>query len=84
MSASDAVFIASSKGLPAGLVNCAIAMRKGHSLPASLTTMLTMAIGLLGYGVSLMFFDLPLRGLGAPRIPLGERPRISRRLVGLS
>jgi drug/metabolite transporter (DMT)-like permease len=67
VSASDAVFIASSKGLLAGLVNCAIAIGTGNSLPAPQTTMLAMAVGLLGYGVSLVFFVLALRGLGTAR-----------------
>ena len=67
VSASDSVFIASSKGLLAGLVNCAIALGMGASLPAPLTSLLAMAVGLLGYGISLVFFVLALRGLGTAR-----------------
>lgn len=67
VSASDAVFIASSKGLLAGLVNCAVAIGMGNSLPTPQTTMRAMAVGLLGYGVSLVFFVLALRGLGTAR-----------------
>lgn len=67
VSASDSVFIASSKGLLAGLVNCAIALGMGTSLPAPQTLLLTMAAGLLGYGISLVFFVLALRGLGTAR-----------------
>ena len=67
VSASDSVFIASSKGLLAGLVNCAVALGMGTSLPAPYISLLTMAVGLLGYGVSLVFFVLALRGLGTAR-----------------
>ena len=67
VSASDSVFIASSKGLLAGLVNCAIALGMGASLPAPLTSLLAMVVGLLGYGISLVFFVLALRGLGTAR-----------------
>jgi len=67
VSASDSVFIASSKGLLAGLVNCAVALGMGASLPATQTSLLAMSVGLLGYGISLVFFVLALRGLGTAR-----------------
>jgi drug/metabolite transporter (DMT)-like permease len=67
VSASDSVFIASSKGLLAGLVNCAVALGVGASLPTPQTSLLAMVVGLLGYGVSLVFFVLALRGLGTAR-----------------
>lgn len=67
VSASDSVFIASSKGLLAGLVNCAVALGMAASLPDLQTSLLTMAVGLLGYGISLVFFVLALRGLGTAR-----------------
>jgi drug/metabolite transporter (DMT)-like permease len=67
VSASDAVFIASSKGLLAGLVNSAVAIGIGGSLPTPQTTVLAMVVGLLGYGISLVFFVLALRGLGTAR-----------------
>lgn len=67
VSASDSVFIASSKGLLAGIVNCTIALTLGASLPGPQTTLLAMAVGLLGYGISLVFFVLALRGLGTAR-----------------
>jgi len=67
VSASDAVFIASSKGLLAGLVNCVVALGMGASLPEVQTSLLAMAVGLLGYGISLVFFVLALRGLGTAR-----------------
>lgn len=67
VSASDAVFIASSKGLLAGLLNSAVAIGIGGSLPTPQTTVLAMVVGLLGYGISLVFFVLALRGLGTAR-----------------
>lgn len=67
VSASDAVFIASSKGLLAGLVNCAVALGMGASFPAVQTSLLAMTVGLLGYGIGLVFFVLALRGLGTAR-----------------
>jgi drug/metabolite transporter (DMT)-like permease len=67
VSASDAVFIASSKGLLAGIVNCTISLWMGAHLPAAQISLMAMTLGLLGYGISLVFFVLALRGLGAAR-----------------
>lgn len=51
----------------AGIVNCTIAMTWGADLPGLQTTLQAMTVGLLGYGLSLVFFVLALRGLGAAR-----------------
>lgn len=67
VSASDALFIASSKGIMAGLVNTLLAFSLGATLPSPVTTLETMAVGLLGYGFSLVMFVLALRGLGTAR-----------------
>jgi drug/metabolite transporter (DMT)-like permease len=67
VSASDALFIASSKGLIAGVVNTGLAFYLGASLPLATTVAMAMAVGLFGYGVSLVLFVLALRGLGAAR-----------------
>lgn len=67
VSASDAVFIASSKGLVAGMMNTVLAFSLGVPLPSVLVGLGTMSIGLLGYGLSLVLFVLALRGLGAAR-----------------
>lgn len=67
VSASDALFIAGSKGVVAGGVNTAIALALGSHLPALPTLAGTMAVGLLGYGFSLVLFVLALRGLGTAR-----------------
>ena len=67
VSASDALFIAGTKGLFAGLVNCAIGLNLGASIPPLAALSPTLLIGFLGYGVSLVLFVLALRGLGAAR-----------------
>ena len=67
VSASDALFIAALKGLIAGGVNTLLAFSLGAQLPALVTLLATMLLGLLGYGVSLVLFVLALRGLGAAR-----------------
>ena len=67
VSASDALFIASSKGMVAGLANTLLALALGATLPSAITTLETMAVGLLGYGFSLVMFVLALRGLGTAR-----------------
>ena len=67
VSASDAVFIAATKGLIAGVVNTLLGFGLGATLPEWHTLMGTLAVGLLGYGVSLVLFVLALRGLGTAR-----------------
>ena len=67
VSTSDALFIASSKGLIAGGINCALAITLGATFPNGVTFLSTMAVGLLGYGASLVLIVLALRGLGTAR-----------------
>jgi drug/metabolite transporter (DMT)-like permease len=67
VSASDALFIAACKGLVAGSVNTALALGQGVPWPTGSLVLTTMAVGLLGYGVSLVLFVLALRGLGTAR-----------------
>jgi drug/metabolite transporter (DMT)-like permease len=67
VSASDAVFLAALKGLVAGVVNTGLALLLGERLPAAAGIAEATAVGLLGYGVSLVLFVLALRGLGAAR-----------------
>lgn len=67
VAASDALFIAGIKGGMAGAVNAGLALVLGASLPAALALIGTLSVGLLGYGISLVFFVLALRGLGTAR-----------------
>lgn len=67
VSASDALFIAGTKGTVAGSVNVALAFALGASLPGGSILLGTMAVGLIGYGISLVLFVLALRGLGTAR-----------------
>ncbi|TVT50169.1 MAG: DMT family transporter [Denitromonas halophila] len=67
VSTADALFVAGIKGLTAGSVNCALALSLGASLPAASTLAATLAVGFLGYGISLVMFVLALRGLGTAR-----------------
>jgi drug/metabolite transporter (DMT)-like permease len=67
VSASDALFIAGVKGVIAGTVNTLLALGMGAMLPGFATLSATMAVGLLGYGISLVLFVLALRGLGTAR-----------------
>lgn len=67
VSASDALFIAGTKGLVAGAANLGVALFLGASLPAAPILLPAMLLGFLGYGVSLVLFVLALRGLGAAR-----------------
>ena len=67
VSASDAVQIACLKGLVAGSVNLGIALSLGQRLPAWPVVATAGAVGLCGYGVSLVLFVLALRHLGTAR-----------------
>jgi drug/metabolite transporter (DMT)-like permease len=67
VSASDALFIAGSKGLAAGVVNVLLALLLGAALPSARVVLPAMTLGLFGYGISLAMFVLALRGLGSSR-----------------
>jgi drug/metabolite transporter (DMT)-like permease len=67
VSASDALFLAGTKGLIAGIVNTGLALSLGARLPDPNILGAAMLVGLLGYGASLALFVLALRGLGAAR-----------------
>jgi len=67
VSATDAVFIAGSKGLVAGCVNTGLGLALGAAWPATGLVTSALVIGFLGYGLSLVLFVLALRGLGAAR-----------------
>lgn len=67
VSANDAFFIASIKGLAAGIINTVLALLIGTDLPPLTWVSGAMAVGLFGYGFSLVLFVLALRGLGTAR-----------------
>lgn len=67
VAAGDALFIAGTKGLIAGGVNCLLAIGLGADLPPAEMLAATLTVGLFGYGISLVMFVLALRGLGTAR-----------------
>jgi drug/metabolite transporter (DMT)-like permease len=67
VSGGDAVTIAGLKGLVAGSVNLTLAMLQGASLPGPGFTAAAGALGLFGYGISLVLFVVALRHLGTAR-----------------
>jgi drug/metabolite transporter (DMT)-like permease len=67
VSTSDAMLVASLKGLVAGAVNVGLALLVGQTLPPLGVLSLAMAVGFVGYGVSLVMFVLALRHLGTAR-----------------
>jgi drug/metabolite transporter (DMT)-like permease len=64
---SDPVLIAMLKGLVAGLVNLALALGQGVSLPATGPLLAAALVGFFGYGLSLVLFVVALRHVGAAR-----------------
>jgi drug/metabolite transporter (DMT)-like permease len=67
LSSTDPVQIAAAKSLVAGVANTSLALLGGVLLPSLASMVGAMAIGLLGYGVSLVLFVLALRHLGTAR-----------------
>ncbi len=67
VSAGDPVQIAAIKGLVAGVVNTALGLTLGATVPEGATIAAAGVVGLLGYGVSLTCFVLALRYLGTAR-----------------
>ncbi|MGH6637358.1 MAG: EamA family transporter, partial [Polaromonas sp.] len=64
---ADASWIACVKGLVAGTTNLLLAFMAGAALPDALKLSAAMGVGLFAYGVSLAFFVVGLRHLGASR-----------------
>ena len=67
VSGGDPVQIAAIKGGVAGAINTGAALALGHHLPNAAHLLAAGAIGLTGYGISLVAFVLALRHLGAAR-----------------
>jgi drug/metabolite transporter (DMT)-like permease len=64
---NDVAQIAMLKGLVAGSVNVAIAVALGRSMPSAAAILAAGAVGLGGYGLSLVLFVIALRYLGTAR-----------------
>lgn len=67
ISASDAVQIASVKGLLAGAVNLSIAWWLDSPVPALDDAAIAAIVGFCGYGLSLVLFVMALRHIGTAR-----------------
>jgi drug/metabolite transporter (DMT)-like permease len=67
VAANDAVLVAACKGAIAGGCNTTLALLGGVAWPAAGTVAASLAVGFLGYGVSLALFVVALRQLGAAR-----------------
>ncbi len=67
VSAGNPVFIAAVKGIVAGSVNVSIGLSLGASIPSLPALAGSMAVGCLGYGVSLVLFVISLRHIGTAR-----------------
>lgn len=67
ISAADPVQIAAVKGLVAGAVNIGLGLSSGAAWPTTGYVALAGALGLIGYGLSLVLFILGLRHLGSAR-----------------
>jgi drug/metabolite transporter (DMT)-like permease len=64
---SDATWIASVKGLVAGLVNVSLGLMQDSVLPPWSSAAAAMLVGFFAYGVSLALFVVGLRHLGTAR-----------------
>jgi len=67
ISATDAVVLATIKGLVAGAVSTSLALAAGAPLPGPGVLAAVFAVGLSAFGVSLVLFVIALRHLGAAR-----------------
>jgi drug/metabolite transporter (DMT)-like permease len=67
VSISDAMLVACAKGLIAGPLSVALALRYGAQLPSGTLLLGAGLLGFVGYGLSLTLFVLALRNLGAAR-----------------
>lgn len=67
VSTNDAMLVACLKGLLAGACNSALALAGGAGLPGAAAMLGSLAVGFLGYGLSLTLFVLALRSLGTAR-----------------
>lgn len=67
IASTDSLFLAAGKGLIAGATNLGLAAATSASRPTAGEGFAAMALGLVGYGLSLVLFIIALRGLGTAR-----------------
>jgi len=67
VSIKNPVVLAAIKGLAGGAINGGLAFYSYGTLPPLKFALAALALGLVSYGVSLVFFILAMRGLGASR-----------------
>jgi drug/metabolite transporter (DMT)-like permease len=67
VSINDAMLIACVKGVVAGSISIALALRLGAPIPAMATIVRAGLLGFVGYGLSLTLFVIALRNLGTAR-----------------
>jgi drug/metabolite transporter (DMT)-like permease len=67
VSINDAMLVACFKGLVAGPVSVALALRYGAHVPSGILLLRAGLLGFVGYGLSLTLFVLALRNLGTAR-----------------
>lgn len=67
ISAADPVAIAMTKGLTAGAVNCVLSQVLGAGMPQAAPLAMSLALGAMSYGLSLVIYILALRHLGSAR-----------------
>ena len=67
VSINDAMLVACIKGLIAGPLSVALALRDGAHLPVGTLLLRAGLLGFVGYGLSLTLFVLALRNLGTAR-----------------
>ncbi len=67
VSINDAMLVACIKGLIAGPISVALALRYGAHLPAGFLLLRAGLLGFIGYGLSLTLFVVALRNLGTAR-----------------
>lgn len=67
VSHADAIITAALKGIVAGVVNVTLALSTGAQFPGGASVAGALALGLVSYGLSLVFFIVALRHVGAAR-----------------
>ena len=67
VSLTDPVQIAALKGCVAGVVNVVAALSRGAAVPPAASIVNAAAVGLVGYGISLVLFVRALREIGTAR-----------------